>query len=469
MSFYKWAKGDYTDTIKQPNTKRKCEAMKQVFKFPLKQHIGREAVPCVVEGDEVRRGQLLALQGEGLGSNIFSSVSGCVTYAGTDRIEIEPAEKQTKDYIPLTKTTPLELIREAGIVGLGGAGFPTYAKLAKPFESGGTVIINAAECEPVLCHNIERIEKKPHQLLRGLEIAMEAAHAEQGVIAIKAYHTEAVQKLEEANKNPVIRIHKLPDMYPMGEERAIIREVFGKLLPVTALPLEADAIVINAETACRIQEAVDEKKPLIDKDMTVAGKIYGNPEGKLIQTFLDVPLGISAEAMFEKAGGDINHGLAEGYGELIMGGPFTGKRTSLDAPVIKTTGGLIAAECFPKGPDKIGLLVCACGADAERMKQLANSLGSEVVGIEYCKQAIEVRGTRKCENPGHCPGQVQKVMALKKAGAKAVLISNCTDCSNTVMSCAPRLGLPVYHCTDGPLRAVNHKLIRRIKTDKEEM
>lgn len=443
--------------------------MKQVFKFPLKQHIGREAVPCVVEGDEVRRGQLLALQGEGLGSNIFSSVSGYVTYVGTDRIEIEPAKEQTKDYIPLTKTMPLELIQEAGIVGLGGAGFPTYAKLAKPFATGGTVIINAAECEPILCHNIKRIEKNPRQLLRGLAIAMEVAHAEHGVIAIKAYHTEAIQELEEANTDPAIRIHRLPDMYPMGEERAIIREVFGKILPVTALPLEADAIVINAETACRIQEAVDEKKPLIDKDMTVAGKIHGNTEDKLIQTFLDVPIGISVEAMFEKAGGPVSHGLAEGYGELIMGGPFTGKRTALDAPVVKTTGGLIAAECFPKGPDKIGLLVCACGADADRMKQLAGSLGSEVAGIEYCKQAIEVRGTRKCENPGRCPGQVQKVMTLKKAGAKALLISNCTDCSNTVMSCAPKLGLAVYHCTDGPLRAVNHTLIRRIKTDKEEM
>ena len=110
-----------------------------------------------------------------------------------------------------------------------------------------------------------------------------------------------------------------------------------------------------------------------------------------------------------------------------------------------------------------------CGADAERMKQLAQSLGSEVVGIEYCKQALEVRGTRKCENPGHCPGQAQKVMALKKTGAKALLIGNCTDCSNTVMSCAPKLFLPVYHCTDQALRAVNHKLIRKIRENKEEM
>jgi hypothetical protein len=144
-----------------------------------------------------------------------------------------------------------------------------------------------------------------------------------------------------------------------------------------------------------------------------------------------------------------------------MGGPFTGKRTYPDSPVIKTTGGLIAAECFPKGPEKIGLLVCACGADKDRLMELAESMGSEVVGVEYCKQARQVKTAYKCENPGKCPGQVQKIMALKKAGAEAVLISNCTDCSNTVMSCAPKLGLPVYHCTDGALRAVNHKLVRR--------
>jgi hypothetical protein len=146
-----------------------------------------------------------------------------------------------------------------------------------------------------------------------------------------------------------------------------------------------------------------------------------------------------------------------------MGGPFTGKRTSLQEPVIKTTGGLIATECFLKGPKKIGLLVCACGGDKARLEQIAQSMGCEVAGVEYCKQAKEVKGTRKCENPGRCPGQVQKVMALKKAGAEAVLISNCTDCSNTVMSCAPKMGLPVYHCTDGALRAVNIPLVRAIK------
>lgn len=431
----------------------------KIFIFPLKQHIGTKSVPCVKVGDEVHRGTLIAkCEEEKLGANIYSSVSGQVKEVTEEVIEIMASDEQPDTYIKLNSDKPLELLRESGIVGLGGAGFPTYAKFLKPFEDEGTIIINAAECEPVLSHNIERIEKFPKQLLRGLEIAMQIANAKNGVIAIKGYHKKTIQVLKQTNTNADIRIAKLPDMYPMGEERAIVREVFGKILPVTALPLEAGAIVINAETACRIEEAVDHKKPFIDKDLTVAGKIKGNEQDKLIQVFLDVPLGVSVESMFERAGG-----VSEGYGELIMGGPFTGKRTYMEAPVIKTTGGLIAAECFLKGPEKIGLLVCACGADKKRLEEIAESLGSKVVGTEYCKQAHEVRGSLKCENPGHCPGQVQKIMSLKKAGAQAVLISNCTDCSNTVMSCAPKMGLPVYHCTDGALRAVNEKIIRRIK------
>ncbi|MGN0378380.1 MAG: proline reductase-associated electron transfer protein PrdC [Butyrivibrio sp.] len=431
----------------------------KIFLFPLKQHIGAKSVPCVTIGDEVQRGTLIAeREEENLGVNIYSSVYGQVTNVTEDAIEIRAAIEQPDTYIKLKSDNPLDLVRESGLVGLGGAGFPTYAKLQKPFDGDGTVIVNAAECEPILSHNIERIERFPGQVLRGLEIAMQIANAKRGVIAIKGYHKKAIEILKRENDNSAIRIAELPNMYPMGEERAIIREVFGKVLPVTALPLEAGAIVINAETTCRIEEAVDHKKPFIDKDLTVGGKIKGNQQNKLIQVFLDVPLGTSVASMFEQAGG-----VAEGYGELIMGGPFTGKRTCMEAPVIKTTGGLIATECFMKGPEKIGLLVCACGADKKRLEEIAESLGSTVVGVEYCKQAHDVRGSLKCENPGRCPGQVQKIMALKKAGAQAVLISNCTDCSNTVMSCAPKMGLPVYHCTDGALRAVNEKLIRKIK------
>ena len=432
--------------------------MKRIFRFPLKQNIGAKAAPTVVEGDKIVRGQLLAsVRKDELGANLFSSVSGSIIGIDENEIRVRADKTQTDEYRKLSESEPLELIREAGIVGLGGAGFPTYYKLKKPFETEGIVIVNAAECEPVLGHNIAAIEKNPQKLIRGLQIVMDIVHSAKGVIAIKEVHTQAVARLRETLDDDRIRIALLPDMYPMGEERAVIREVTGTLLGVETLPLDADAIVINAETACRIEEAVDLKKPLIDKDLTVAGKLKGNKD--LIRIFENVPIGISIQEVFDMAGG-----LADGYGEIIMGGPFTGKRVQPDDPVVKTTGGLIAAECFMKGPEKMGLLVCACGSGSERLEEIAQSMGSEVVGVEYCKQAHHVKNSLKCENPGKCPGQVQKVMALKKAGAQALLISNCTDCTNTVMSCAPKMGLPVFHCTDGALRAVNHKLIRKIHT-----
>lgn len=436
--------------------------MERLYQFPLKQHAGAPSLPVVAPGQRVLRGQRIADKPENaLGANLFTSVTGTVQEVSERSISILADEKQSQDFVKLSATEPLALIEEAGIVGLGGAGFPTYAKLNRPFTEGGTVIVNAAECEPILDHNIRAIEKDPEKLIRGMKIVMEITNAQRGMIAIKGKHTGAVEKLKAALEAEQISPEKagislLPDMYPMGEKRAVVRETLGRLLPMESSTREADAVLINSETVCRVWEAVALKKPMIDKDMTVAGKLKGN--GNLIQVFFDVPLGSSVQQVFDRAGG-----LAEGYGELIMGGPFTGKRTSPEAPVVKTTGGLIAAECFMKGPEKIGLLVCACGAGRERLQQLAESMGSEVVDVQYCKQAHEIKGSLRCENPGRCPGQVQKVLALKKAGAQAVLISNCTDCSNTVMSCAPKLGLPVYHCTDGALRAVNQRLVRKIR------
>ncbi len=435
--------------------------MQKKYYILLSQSIGAPSEPIVAQGDRVKRGQMIAKCQEGkLGANLHASVSGEVSELTDTCIVIDADQEQSEGYVKLQSQKPLDLVKEAGIVGLGGAGFPTHVKLCKPFAKDGIVIVNAAECEPILEHNIEAAIQNPEQLVRGLKIVMEIVHAAKGAIAIKNIHPEAVERLKTAIDTSDIYVSELPNMYPMGEERAIVREVLGPVLDVDQLPSAAGAIVINAETVCRIQEAVDLKKPLIDKDMTVAGKL----NGELIQIFHNVPIGTLVSEMIEKAGG-----IGPEFGEIIMGGPFTGKRTAMESPVIKTTGGILIAEEFWKGPEKIGLLVCACGGDKERLEQIAESMGSEVAGVEYCKQAKEPKpgAPRKCENPGRCPGQVQKVMALKKAGAQALLISNCTDCSNTVMSCAPQLKLPVYHCTDGPLRAVNMKLIRRIKPENQ--
>ena len=364
--------------------------------FPLRQHVGAPAEAKVSAGDTVCRGQLIAGKPEGaLSANIFTSVSGKVESVDEEKIVIAESGTDFDTYLPLKSEDPKSLIEEAGIVGLGGAGFPTSVKLNAHFDEGGYVLVNAAECEPILSHNIARIEKEPEKLLAGLKIIMKLVNAKKGIIALKGVHKEAIEDLKKVMNDPDISVFPLDNIYPMGEERAIVRETLGILLEPEQLPMAANAIVINAETVFKVREAVEEKKPLIDKDMTVAGKLK---EDASIHVFLDVPLGTPVSEVFDMAGG-----LGSRYGELIMGGPFTGKRTSLEAPVIKTTGGLLAAEEFFPGPEKIGLLVCACGADEARLRQQAESMGSEVVGVEFCKQARPVKASRKCENPGKCP------------------------------------------------------------------
>lgn len=432
--------------------------MKEIYKFYLKQSIGKESLPVIKLSERVKRGQLIAKKpDESLGSHIYSSVSGEVTSIDDDAISILAEENQQPEYVMLSGQDPLELIEEAGIVGLGGAGFPTYVKLNHTFNSGGTILINAAECEPILEHNIRRIEESPQEIIKGIEYILEITQAEHAMIAYKEKHAESFEGLKELLTSN-ISLKTLPDMYPAGDERAIVRECLGKLIDVDQLPLVADAIVINVETVYRIYEAVSLKKPLIDKDVTIAGKLK---ESGKIEVKLDLPLGMQFGDIFTLVGG-----LGSEYGEIVEGGPYMGKRTQLDRYLSKTTGGLLATETFWDGPEKLGIIICACGASLERMQEIADSMGSEVVDVQYCKQAIKVKGGLKCENPGICPGQVQKVMALKKAGAEGVLISHCTDCTNTVMASAPKLKMKVYHGTDGSLRACNQRLIRKAREVK---
>jgi proline reductase-associated electron transfer protein PrdC len=307
----------------------------------------------------------------------------------------------------------------------------------------------------LLKHNIAQIVADPDKIYRGLLIAMKATNASRGIFAVKAKNAEAVAALRKTVKSgDAVEIAELPDLYPMGEERAIIREVLGTLLGVDQLPAVAGAVILNAETVARVAEAVEERRPVITKNLTVVGKLG---KGKESQVFMDVPIGSSVEDMIAAAGG-----IAGAYGEIIMGGPFTGRSAGLDDVVVKTTGGLIVTMEFLREKRPLGLLVCACGANEARMRELAGKMDANVVGVQKCKQARDVKGALKCENPGNCPGQAEKIMDLRKAGAEALLVGNCSDCTNTVMCVAPKLKMPVHHITDHVMRTVGHSLVRRL-------
>lgn len=426
------------------------------IKIPLKQHIGSEAEVVVSEGTEVKRGEILA-KANGLGANIHSSFSGKVKEINKKEIIINTFSNQNDDYLKLEKSDDnLEMIKRAGVVGAGGAGFPTHVKLDCELNNG-YIIANCVECEPILNHNITLIENNSDSIIRGIKYAMEITGAAKAYIAIKDKNKKAIRVLEkELNQESNIKLKKVKDIYPMGEERAVIKSIFDKWLEADELPLEVDSVVLNTETLFNITEAIEKRKAVIDKDITIAGQLNGQIKNKVK---LRVPIGTPIKSLIEEEGGIKNN-----YGELLLGGPYTGEAVSLaEAVLTKVDGGAIITIDFPKYNGPVGLLVCACGADEARLREIAQKMGAEVVAVEQCKNVVNKDGNLKCKTPGDCPGQVEKVMKLKKDGAKRIIISNCSDCSNTVMCCAPKLGIPVYHHTDHVFRTMDHPLTRRLK------
>ncbi len=452
----------------------------------LRQHVGAPCAPIVKVGDEVKKGTLIATP-TGLGANIFSSVYGKVAEITDDRIIIEPADEQPEEFVPIDvpeDASKLDMVKAAGVVGLGGAGFPTGVKLninLAETEMGeldpeinpelpadfkldcGYILINASECEPGLEHNIRQLEEQCDKIIRGVKYCMEITHAEKAIFAIKKKNQKAVKILQKALEDEAaISMHLLPDIYPMGEERAVIRECLGVNLTTTQLPSAAKSIVVNLETVAKVAEAIEEKRPCITKNVTVRGKLNG---GNAAHVFMEVPVGVSVGELIEKAGG-----IDGTYGEIIMGGAFTGKSTKLDEPITKTTGAVLVTVEFPDlhGAD-MGILVCACGGSEDRMREIASKMNANVISVCRCKQAIENKpgAPLKCLRPGNCPGQVKNNLQFKKDKCEYILIGNCSDCSNTVMASGPKMGLKVFHQTDHVMRTIGHPLYRTLRVSKQ--
>jgi proline reductase-associated electron transfer protein PrdC len=385
----------------------------------LKQHVGAPCKAIVDAGDHVKKGQLVA-EPQGLGANIHSSVYGVVESVDEMQIIIKADDKQPEEYVKLKETDDyLELIREAGIVGAGGAGFPTAIKYKTDLK-GGCVIANAAECEPILDHNTKMMELHPEYVVEGLKYVMEITNADKGYIAIKPVHKKACIAMGRACKNePNIEVKFLPNMYPAGDERVIVREIMGVELEPGQLPLEANAVISNVETLKNVYFAIKDRKPVITKDVTVGGRVVDAIEGKV---FFDQPLGMPVGHYIETAGGYI-----EPHGEIVIGGPFTGKKGEESTPLTKTSGGILVAMPFPQETRKVGILECECGANEARLREIAEEMGAEVVSTAKCKRMVEVNGRYRCDKPGCCPGQAETILGLRKEGAEVVLTATCQD------------------------------------------
>ena len=285
--------------------------MNKLYPISLKQHIGSINTPVVSVGESVQKGSLIAVP-NGLGANIHSSVHGKVKEISDESILVEADIFQSEEYKKIPEgLSILESIKEAGIVGMGGAGFPTHIKLNVDLK-GGIVIINGAECEPLLEHNIEQLSTAPDLVYRGLKYVMEITNAKQGVLAVKSRNTEAIRAFKKVINEENIYVVELQDMYPVGEERAIIKAVLDILLIPTQLPSAADAVVINVETLTRIAEAIELRKSVISKNITIVVNFNNEP---ISRVYKDVPIGTTIDELINRTGT-----IESEYGEIILGG-----------------------------------------------------------------------------------------------------------------------------------------------------
>ena len=326
--------------------------------YPLSQHIGAPAKAIVAKGDHVLAGQKIAEAGGFVSANIFASVSGTVKaiearlgVAGGmqesiviendglyEEVEFSP-ERKLAD---ISGKEIIEIIKEAGIVGMGGAGFPTHVKyMPKDPSAIDHIIVNCAECEPYLTSDYRRMMEEPEKIVGGLQAAMKIFDGRaKGVLAVEDNKKDAAAKLREAAKGiPDIEVVELKTKYPQGAERQLIFAVTGRQINSSMLPADAGCVVNNCDTIHAIYEAVHFGRPVMKKVMTITGNAIKEPQNLRVRT------GTNFRELIEEAGG-----FTSEPEKIIAGGPMMGiPLISLDVPVVKTSSAIL---CMTKDEAK---------------------------------------------------------------------------------------------------------------------
>ncbi len=404
--------------------------------LPLSQHLGKEAKALVKKGDEVQPGQMIA-QAEGfVSAPIHSSVAGKVMSLGKeqtssgfpkDSIVIktnETVESQKFLFTPLNpNAVTAEEIRErvalAGIVGQGGAAFPTAVKLTPPKDKTiDVVILNGCECEPYLTRDYRFMIERPDDLISGLKLIMKALDVKRGVIGIEDNKPEAIKILsEKAKYEEGIEVVSLKTKYPQGAEKMLIKAVTGREVPPGKLPLDVGAVIQNIGTAIAIHDAIINGEVLITAALTVSGKGIKNPKN------LIVPVGTPIQNVIDYCGG-----VTEDAMKIVVGGPMMGfAQFDLQAPVMKATSGILVLtkDEVAKNPEtpclRCGQCIEACPLNLmptklARYTQLNRFEDAEEAGITVCMEC----GTCAYTCPANIPlvqwirlGK-QKVLQMQK-------------------------------------------------------
>ena len=323
-----------------------------VVNIPLAQHIGAPAVSKVAKGDKVLTGELIAEAGSFMSANIHSPISGTATAVdravngqglrqmmitikreGDEWVESIDRSAEIKRECDLSSEEIIAKIKDAGIVGMGGATFPTHVKLSvPPGKRAEFLIINGVECEPYLTSDHRTMLERGEELLVGVTILMKALKVEKAYVGVENNKPDAIAHLKELAKNfKGVEIMPLKVQYPQGGEKQLIAAVTGRQVPPPpGLPIDVGAVVCNASTTVAVYEAVQKNKPLIERVVTLTGKSVKTPKNLLTR------MGTPIESLIEAAGG-----LPEDTGKVVNGGPMMGRpMINLSSPVTKGCSGV---------------------------------------------------------------------------------------------------------------------------------
>ncbi|MBQ3516707.1 MAG: electron transport complex subunit RsxC [Lachnospiraceae bacterium] len=317
--------------------------------YPLSQHIGAPAKPIVKKGDYVLAGQKIAEADGYVSAPIYATVSGtvkavepCRVVTGDGVMSIvvendgeykEVIFQQPKPVELLLKEDILKLIQEAGVVGMGGAGFPTHVKLApKDPDEIDFVIINCAECEPYLTSDYRRMMEEPEKLVEGLRIMLRLFDKARGILAVEDNKKDCIQKLRNLTRtDDRISVTTLHTKYPQGSERHLIYAVTGRAIHSSMLPADVGCIVNNVDTVVSVYNAVKEGKPVMQRIVTVTGDCIKEPRNFMVK------IGTSFAELIEEAGGFVKEPE-----KIVSGGPMMGFALfDVNVPVTKTSSALL--------------------------------------------------------------------------------------------------------------------------------
>ena len=397
--------------------------------IPMSQHIGAPSIPCVKVGDTVFKGQRIGdAPAAGLGCPVHSSISGVVK-----KIEEIPAPNNTKitniiiendgtdtldpSVVPfskkLTDTTTeeiIEVIKNAGISGMGGAGFPTHAKIQSALGKVQYLIINCAECEPYITANHRLLLENPTAVINGIKILLYALHLRTAEIAVEDNKLDAINQLEElVAGSEMIKIRVLKTKYPQGDERQLIYALKGIELPTGKLPADVGCVIFNAETCAAVYRAFASGMPLIERIVTVDGDCITHPKN------LRVPIGTPYLDLINFCGG-----LRRQPKRVVSGGPMMGiAQWDIEAPVTKGTSAILIFS--EKNDLKYGQPAACirCGRCVKNcpMHLMPNYLASFAKNGKL--EEAEEYGVLSCVECGtcsyNCPGQVPIVQYIRKA------------------------------------------------------